>query len=76
MPDYPIVSGKETIKALEKGGFARVSQRGSHVKMRKTESHGAHTVIVPLRKVIRIGTLKSILRQAHLTPEEFGKLLK
>jgi len=43
-PRAPVVSGRETIKALAKLGFAEASQRGSHVKLRRNE----RTVIVPL----------------------------
>jgi len=73
MPKFPVVSGKEVIKALEKAGFEIVSQKGSHVKLRKTDSGEKKTVIVPLRPVIRTGTMKSILRQSHLSLEELQK---
>ena len=75
MPKFPVLSGKEIVKALEKAGFEFVKQRGSHLKMRKIDSEGKKTVIIPLKPTIRIGTLKSVLRQAHLNLEEFLKLL-
>jgi predicted RNA binding protein YcfA (HicA-like mRNA interferase family) len=31
----PVVSGRQTIKALRRLGFEQVSQRGSHVKLRR-----------------------------------------
>jgi predicted RNA binding protein YcfA (HicA-like mRNA interferase family) len=31
MPDYPVLSGAEIIKALESLGFQKMRQRGSHV---------------------------------------------
>lgn len=64
------------IKALEKTGFKFVKQRGSHVKLRKFVAGRKLTVIVPLKPVIRTGTMKSILRQASLDIEELAKLLK
>ena len=67
----PIVSGAEVIKALGRAGFEHVSQRGSHVKLRRA---GGPTVIVPLHRELARGTLRSILRQADLTAEEFSKL--
>ncbi|MFH1587088.1 MAG: type II toxin-antitoxin system HicA family toxin [Candidatus Diapherotrites archaeon] len=76
MPKFPVLSGKEVIKALEKAGFKFVKQRGSHVKLRNLDLGEKKTVIVPLKPVIRTGTMKSILRQAHLTFEEFQKFLK
>jgi predicted RNA binding protein YcfA (HicA-like mRNA interferase family) len=33
------------------------------------------TVIVPLHRELAPGTLRSILRQAEMTPEEFVKLV-
>lgn len=39
-PALPFVSGAEVVKALLKGGFERIGQRGSHVKLpdRRIES--------------------------------------
>jgi len=48
----PTVSGKEVIKSLEKEGFVLVSQRGSHVKLRKEDRGVVTTVIVPNHKTI------------------------
>lgn len=68
----PVVSGKETAQALQTVGFAVVSARGSHQKLR----HGdGRVVIVPLHRELARGTLASILRQAGLTAEEFKDLL-
>lgn len=52
-------------------GFWVVSQRGSHIKLRKV-GKPALTVIVPAeRKQIPHGTFRSILRQAQLTEDDF-----
>jgi predicted RNA binding protein YcfA (HicA-like mRNA interferase family) len=67
----PVVSGQQTIKALSSLGFEQVSQRGSHVKLRSED----RTAIVPLHKELARGTLRSILRQAGLTNEEFTAVL-
>lgn len=76
MSNIPQVSGKETIKALHKIGFSIVSQKGSHVKLtRIIESHN-QTVIVPMHKIIKKGTLRNgILKVISLSVEEFRKLL-
>ena len=68
----PLVSGQETIKALGRLGFERVSQRGSHVKLRNSEGR---TAIVPLHSELARGTLRSILRQAGIDPDDFGSAL-
>ena len=63
----PVVSGRQTVKALGKLGFAEVSQRGSHLKLR---NESGRTVIVPLHDELARGTLRSILRQADITIDE------
>ena len=70
-PPLPVVSGADVINALVDVGFARVGQRGSHVKLRK-----AHlTVIVPLHRELAPGTLRSVIRQSGTSVEEFLALL-
>jgi predicted RNA binding protein YcfA (HicA-like mRNA interferase family) len=66
-----LYSSKEVIIGLERAGFTCVSQRGSHVKYRKTGSP-TRTVIVPAgRKQIPRGTIRSILRQSGLDESAF-----
>ena len=67
MPKLPHISGAAIIKALERLGFARVRQSGSHVIMRR----GSKGCVVPLHSEVKIGTLAGILRQAELTQGEF-----
>jgi predicted RNA binding protein YcfA (HicA-like mRNA interferase family) len=66
------VSGADTVRALAKKGFAHVSTRGSHEKLR---NDAGRTVIVPMHRQLARGTLASILRQAGLTADEFRALL-
>lgn len=66
-----LYSSIKIIKVLQKKGFVYISQKGSHVKFRKTGSPTL-TVIVPAgRKEIPFGTFRSILRQADLGEEDF-----
>ena len=67
-----MVSGRQIVRALAKVGFRKASQRGSHVKLRHADGR---VVIVPMHPTIKQGTLRGILRQAHLTVEEFIALL-
>jgi predicted RNA binding protein YcfA (HicA-like mRNA interferase family) len=61
-----LYSSADIEKTLKQEGFSFVSQRGSHVKFRKT-GNPVRTVIVPAgRKEIPRGTLRSILRQSGL----------
>lgn len=71
-PKLPVVSGKQTIRVLRKIGFAEVSQKGSHVKLRNDKGR---TAIVPLHRELARGTLVSILRQAGVSIEEFRDAL-
>lgn len=79
MPKLPRVQASEIIRALERLGFVRVRQRGSHVILKKqlVEEGEEQEIIevgcvVPLhRKTIAVGTLKSILNQAGVSVEEF-----
>jgi predicted RNA binding protein YcfA (HicA-like mRNA interferase family) len=61
-------------RRLNAAGFKQVSQRGSHIKFVRSDEAGLHVVIVPNHKEIAVGTLRSILRQAGLTLEQFENL--
>jgi predicted RNA binding protein YcfA (HicA-like mRNA interferase family) len=65
-------SAREVLVALRRAGFERVSQRGSHIKLRNA---AGRTVIVPDHVEIMRGTMRSILRQADLTADEFDQYL-
>jgi predicted RNA binding protein YcfA (HicA-like mRNA interferase family) len=61
------VSGEEAAKALRRLGFAEMRQTGSHRIMRKE----ARTVVVPMHRPIKPGTLKGLIEQAGVTIEDF-----
>jgi len=56
---------------LERHGFVRVRQRGSHIVMQRLIGTGTVTVPVPDHKELRAGTLRSIIRQSGVPREEF-----
>jgi predicted RNA binding protein YcfA (HicA-like mRNA interferase family) len=62
------VNGLEAVAALKRLGFADVRQTGSHRILRKA----ARTVVVPMHRPIKPGTLKSLIEQAGLTMEDFA----
>jgi predicted RNA binding protein YcfA (HicA-like mRNA interferase family) len=72
MPKLPHVSGAEVQRALERLGFQKVRQSGSHVIM-KRESSGC---VVPMHGEVKVGTLAGVLRQADVSPEEFNQALR
>ena len=59
---------------LETAGFTEVGQRGSHVKFVRETADSRRTAVVPRHREVAVGTLRSILRQAGLTPGEFELL--
>jgi len=67
---YPVLKPNEIIKALNEFGFRVISQKGSHIKLRK-DGTVAKTVIVPNHYEVARGTLQSILEQAGITIENF-----
>lgn len=76
MPKLPQVSGKDTIKALQKIGFTISHQKGSHAKLIRQINNQKQTIIVPLHKTLKRGTLRNgILGAINLTVEDFIKLL-
>jgi predicted RNA binding protein YcfA (HicA-like mRNA interferase family) len=72
MPDLPHISGSEAIKLFEKLGFKVVRQRGSHVVLRK-EDRGC---VIPVHKELAIGTLRSAIKQAGITADDFVNVYK
>ena len=76
MPDLPHLSGLEIIRALERLGFAQARQRGSHVVMKKSTPEGSIGCVVPMHDEVAIGTLRSILKQAKVSADEFIKVVK
>ncbi|MCH7943903.1 MAG: type II toxin-antitoxin system HicA family toxin [Proteobacteria bacterium] len=69
-----LFSYREVRRKLLAAGFIDSSRRGSHVKFSKTEQTHRRTVIVPDHRDVARGTLRSILRQAGLTPDAFDDL--
>jgi len=71
MPRLYRVSGREAILALERLGFVQVRQRGSHVVLKKQTLKGEVGCVVPLHRELAVGTLRGILKQIGVTPDEF-----
>ncbi len=67
MPKLPRVSGAEALKALQKLGFEKVRQAGSHVVARR----GSKGCVIPMHAELKVGTLAGLLRQADVSQEEF-----
>jgi len=77
MPKLPVISAQTLIKVLLKIGFTVVSQRGSHIKLRRVLGSKIQMVIVPNHKILKPGTLRNgILKAIDLSVDELNKLLK
>jgi predicted RNA binding protein YcfA (HicA-like mRNA interferase family) len=67
VPELPHISGDEAIKIFKRLGFYETRQKGSHVVMRR-EYKGC---VIPRHKELAVGTLRSAIKQAGISPEEF-----
>lgn len=72
MPDLPVLSGKEIIKALNTLGYRAVRQRGSHIRL---SCPSRKSITVPDYKMVSRGLLRKILRDADVSPSDFNELL-
>jgi len=70
----PVVSGRAAVQAFERVGFEIDHQTGSHVILRQVASPHRRLTVPDHRELAR-GTLRSLIRQAGLTVEEFRALL-
>lgn len=64
MPRLKILSGYDTLKIFLNLGFEQVSQKGSHIIIRRIVEGNNQTLIIPNHKQLDTGTLRGILKQA------------
>jgi len=69
MPVLPALSGKEVVRIFETFGWSVARQRNSHIVM--TKEREIATLSVPNHKEVAKGTLRSLIRSAGLTVDEF-----
>jgi predicted RNA binding protein YcfA (HicA-like mRNA interferase family) len=67
------ISGKEVVKAFQKVGWTPIGQVGSHLVMVKSGIRV--NLSIPQHKELSVGTLRSLIRNAGLTVDEFLVLL-
>jgi predicted RNA binding protein YcfA (HicA-like mRNA interferase family) len=65
----PVVSGRDAVRAFERLGWAVARQSGSHVVL--TKPGEVATLSVPAHPTVAKGTLRSLIRAAGVTVEEF-----
>ena len=65
---------REVRRRLEAAGFFEASQKGSHVKFVRHTEVATDIAIVPRKHEVPVGTLRSILSQAHIDSDEWESL--
>ena len=73
MSKLPRLSGRDCVKALEKAGFKVKRRHGSHIILRRDQPFAQ--LVVPDHRELDTGTLRAILRQAGINPEQLTQLL-
>lgn len=71
----PSLNYPEILRALQRNGWVVVRQKGSHIRLHKRISEELLKITIPAHKPVKRSTLSHILKQAHLTVEEFIELL-
>lgn len=74
MSRLPTISGSEAVRALQRLGYEVDRQRGSHIILRHT-APPHRRLVVPNHQSIAKGTLRTLIREAGLTVEEFRRAL-
>ncbi len=69
MASVPVLSGQDVVKAFEPLGWRVARQSGSHIIM--TKEGQLATLSVPNHKEVAKGTLRSLIRSANLTVDQF-----
>jgi predicted RNA binding protein YcfA (HicA-like mRNA interferase family) len=67
------ISGKEATKAFAKAGWQTMGQVGSHLVMTKPGERA--NLSIPQHKELSVGTLRTLIRAAGLSVDEFLDLL-
>ena len=73
MSKLPVVSGRHAVRVFERIGYEVDHQTGSHIILRHSESPHRR-LTVPDHRELAKGTLRSLIRQAGISVEEFQSL--
>jgi len=75
MTKVPNLNYGQVINALRHDGWVIVRQKGSHIRLQKHTTERTLKLTVPAHNPIKRSTLSQIIKQAHLSVDEFTKLL-
>jgi len=73
MSRLPVCSGREAVRVFNRLGYETDHQTGSHIILRHP---GGRRLTVPDHRELAAGTLRSLIRQAGITKEQFNELLQ
>ena len=74
MASLPVISGSETVKVFERFGWTVARQTSSHIIM--TREGQIASLSIPNHKEVARGTLRSLIKSANLTVDEFASRVK
>jgi predicted RNA binding protein YcfA (HicA-like mRNA interferase family) len=66
------ISGRKAVRAFERAGFVASRPEGSHVTLKKP---GYPVLVIPLHREVSPFLLRSQVKRAGLTEEEFLRLV-
>ncbi len=73
MPKLRRLSASELVSIFQRFGFVALTQRGSHIKLRRINQAGEkQTLTIPNHRQLDTGTCHAIFRQAcrYIAPDE------
>lgn len=73
MAHLPALNGRQLVRTFEKFGWSVSRQSGSHIVL--TKDGEMASLSVPNHKEVAKGTLRSLIRAANLTVDEFVKAI-
>ncbi len=75
MSKVPELSYVQIISALERDGWVKVRQKGSHIRLEKKLSDETVKITVPAHRPVKRSTLALILKQSRTDLDRFLDLL-
>ena len=74
MASLPVVNGSHAVQVFQRFGWTVARQTSSHIIM--TKEGEIASLSIPNHKEVARGTLRSLIRSANLTVDEFVQKLK
>jgi predicted RNA binding protein YcfA (HicA-like mRNA interferase family) len=74
-PKLPAVSGQQAVRVFRRLGYEVVRQRGSHLRLRHLHDPARLPLTIPDHRVLKLGLLRRLIRDAQIDVDEFIRLL-